>query len=96
MNEQVDEKSDSVVVLMKPSNKGEDSLAEVVEGRTLPEGNSDQMAAVRTQSRVTASNFLMAVRRAREHDVDTRCLMHLLSSVVVCSDAITRRRSPVR
>ncbi len=52
MNMHVDEKTDSVVVLMKPSNKGEDSLAEVVEGRTLPEGNSDQMAAVRTQSRV--------------------------------------------
>ncbi len=96
MNMYVNEKSDSVVVPLKPPNKEGLSLAEMVEGRTLPEGNSDQMAAVRTQSRVTASIFLMAVRRARKHDVDTRCLVHPLSSAVVCSDAITRRRSPVR
>ena len=96
MNEHVDEKSDEAVVPVNSSNKGEESPAEAVEGRTLPEGNSDQTASVRTQSRVTASNFMMAVRRAREHDVDTRCLMYPLSSVVVCSDAITRRRSPVR
>ena len=96
MNMHVNEKSDSVVVLMKPPNKEGPSSAEVVEGRTLPEGNSDQMAAVRTQSRVTASNVLMAVRRASEHDVNTKCLMHPSSCAVVCSDATTRRRSPVR
>ncbi len=96
MNMYVNEKSDSVVVPLKPSNKEGLSSAEVVEGRTLPEGNSDQMAAVRTQSRVTASNFLMAVRRARDRDGDTRCLMHPPSCAVVCSDATTRRRSPVR
>ncbi len=66
MNTNVDEKSDSVVVLMKPPNKGDLSSAEVVEGRTLPEGNSDQTAAVRTQSRVAASNGLMAMRYAND------------------------------
>jgi len=31
-------------------------LAETVEGRTLPEGNSNQETAVRTQSRAAASS----------------------------------------
>ena len=66
MNKHVDEKSDSVVVPAKPSNKREDSPAETVEGRTLPEGNSDQTTADRTQSRATASNGLMAVRRVAQ------------------------------
>jgi hypothetical protein len=75
MNMYMDEKSDSVIVLTKPSNKEGVPSAETVEGRTLPEGNSDQEPAVRTQSRVAASNYLMAVRRAGQQDVDTRCLM---------------------
>ncbi len=75
MNMYVDEKSDSVIVPTKPSNKEGLPLAETVEGRTLPEGNSDQGTAVRTQSRVAASNDLMVVRRAGQRDVDTKCLM---------------------
>ena len=75
MNMYVNEKSDSVIVLMKPSNKEGSPSAEMVEGRTLPEGNSDQETAVRTQSRVTASNYLMAVRRAGQRDADMKCLM---------------------
>ena len=71
----MDEKSDSVIVLMKPSNKEGSPSAETVEGRTLPEGNSDQEAAVRTQSRVAASNYLMAVRGVGQQDVDTKCLL---------------------
>ncbi len=75
MNRHVDEKSDSVIVPTKLSNKEGLPLAEMVEGRTLPEGNSDQETAVRTQSRAAASNFLMAVRRAGQRDGDTKCLM---------------------
>ncbi len=75
MNEYVDEKSDSVIVLMKPSNKEGVPLAETVEGRTLPKGNSDQETAVRTQSRVAASNDPMVVSSARQRDADTKCLM---------------------
>ncbi len=56
MNMYVDEKSDSVIVLTKPSNKEGLPLAETVEGRTLPEGNSDRETAVRTLSRVAASS----------------------------------------
>ncbi len=75
MNMYVDEKSDSVVLPTKPSNKEGLPLAEMVEGRMLPQGNSDQETAVRTQSRVAASNFLMAVPGARQRDADTKCLM---------------------
>ena len=64
MNQYVDEKSDKVVVPMKPSNKAGSPAAETVEGRSLPEGNSDQTTAVRTQCRAAASNGLMAVRQA--------------------------------
>ncbi len=75
MNVYVDEKSDSVIVPTKRSNKEGVPSAETVEGRTLPKGNSEQETAVRTQSRVAASNDLMAVRRAGQRDVDTKCLM---------------------
>ena len=75
MNMYVDEKSDSVIVPTNPSNKEGSPSAEMVEGRTLPKGNSDQGTAVRTQSRVTASNFLTAVRRAGLRGADTKCLM---------------------
>jgi group II intron reverse transcriptase/maturase len=64
LNKHVDEKSDSVVLPMKPSNKEGTPSAEPVEGRTLPEGNSDQTTAVRTQCRAAASTGLMAVRQA--------------------------------
>ena len=78
MNKNVDEKSDSVILPMKPSNKEGLPSAEMVEGRTLPEGNSDQTAAVRTQCREAASNGLMAVRQAARTRKDVRfsALLH--------------------
>ena len=58
------EKSDEVVVPTKRPNKGRQLLAEVVEGRASPKGNSRQAAVVRTLSRVATSIWLAAVRRA--------------------------------
>jgi hypothetical protein len=58
-----DEKWDEVVVPRKRSNKGRQLPAEVVEGRTSPEGNSRQAAEVRTLSRDATSIRLAAVRR---------------------------------
>ena len=57
-----DEKSDEAVVLTKRPNKGRQLLAEVVEGRASPKGNSRQAAVVRTPSRVATSIRLTAVR----------------------------------
>jgi hypothetical protein len=59
----VDEKSDETVLLRKRPNKGRQLLAEVVEGRVSPKGNSRQAAVVRTLSRVATSIRLAAVRR---------------------------------
>src|SRR5271167_3564583 len=58
-----DEKSDEAIVLTKRPNKGRKLLAEDVEGRASPKGNSRQAAVVRTLSRVATSIRLAAVRR---------------------------------
>ncbi len=75
MNMYVDEKSDSVIVPTKPSNKEGLPSAELVVGRTLPEGNSGQEAVVRTQWRVASSNRRRVVRRAGQQGVDMKCLV---------------------
>ena len=59
----VDEKSDEAVLPRKRPNKGRQLLAEVVEGRASPKGNSRQAAVVRTLSRASTSIRLAAVRR---------------------------------
>ncbi len=75
MNMHVDEKSDSVIVPKKPSNKEGLPSAEAVEERTLPEGNNQRTTVVRTQSRVATSSGLLTVRRVGKHGVDTKCLV---------------------
>ena len=78
MNQYVDEKSDKVVVPTKRSNKEGSPSAEMVEGRTLPEGNSQQTTVDRTQSRVTTSSGLLSVRQAAQTRKDVRfsALLH--------------------
>jgi RNA-directed DNA polymerase len=53
---------------MKQPNKGGESPAEVVEGRTLVKGNSVKTTGVRTQSRGAASSGLDTVRKAARTD----------------------------
>ena len=62
MNMHADEKSDEGVLPVKPPNKEGLLSAAAVEGRTSPNGNGGQAAAVRTQLRAAASNGLAAVR----------------------------------
>ena len=64
MNMYAGEKSDWATVPKKRPNNGRRLPAEDVEGRARPKGNSRQAAAVRTQSRVSASIRLAVVRRA--------------------------------
>ena len=80
----VDEKSDEAIVLRKRSNKGRQLLAEVVEGRASPKGNSRQAAVVRTLRRVTTSIRMLAVRHATS------------VSKPLTARRSTRGRSPVR
>ena len=81
MNMHGDEKSDEGVVPKKRSNNGSLLPAEAVEGRTSPKGNGGQTAAVRTQSRVAASNGLAAVRQAARQSKGVRftALLHHLT-----------------
>ncbi len=78
MNMHAGEKSDEVTVPEKRPNKGGLPPAEVVEGRTSPKGNGGRTAAVRTQSRVAASNGLVAVRQAAQQSKGVRftALLH--------------------
>jgi RNA-directed DNA polymerase len=70
MNER--EKSHTVVVPAKPRNKGTEARAEVladgVEGRAVPEGNSNGSTTHRTQRRASVDSALERVRKAaRQH-----------------------------
>src|SRR5438552_7663696 len=78
MSMHADEDSDEVVVPAKRSNKGDLSLAEIVEGRASPKGNGGQATAVRTPSRGIASSRLEAVRQAARQSRDVRftALLH--------------------
>ena len=55
-------KSDNIVP-EKPANKEVKTLVEQVEGRALTEGNTINIAAVRTQGRGAASTGLDGVRK---------------------------------
>ena len=74
MNVYVDEKSDKGVVPVKPPNKEDQSSAEAVEGRPLPEGNRRQTTVVRTQRRAITSSGLSMVRGAEPQEGETLCL----------------------
>ena len=57
------EKSDRVIVAMKPANKAEQSAAELVERRAGTKGNASQQSTCRTQSRVSVSQALERIRQ---------------------------------
>jgi RNA-directed DNA polymerase len=74
------EKSDSVVVAGKPTNKAERSAAELVEPRTETKGNADQQSTRRAQNRESASQALERVRgaaRQRKKERFTALLHHV-------------------
>jgi hypothetical protein len=78
MNMHADENSDGVIVPEKRSNKEGLPSAEAVEGRTPPKGNGGETAAARTLRRDTASDGLIAVRRAARQSKSVRftALLH--------------------
>src|SRR5271170_5027800 len=58
------EKSDPVIVAVKPANKAEQSVAELVEPRTGTKGNANQQSTRRAQDRESVSQALERVRLA--------------------------------
>ena len=74
------EKSDSVIVAMKPANKAGKPVAEWVEPRTGTEGNADLPRTRRTQSRDSVSQGLERIRQAarqRKKQTFTALLHHV-------------------
>ena len=74
------EKSDSVVVAVKPTNKAERSVAESVEPRTGTKGNAGQQSTRRAQDRESVSQALERVRQAarqRKKERFTSLLHHV-------------------
>jgi RNA-directed DNA polymerase len=57
------EKSDSVIVAVKPTNNADQSAAEPVEPRTGTKGNAGQQSTRRAQSRVSVSQALERIRK---------------------------------
>ena len=82
MSMHADEESDEGVVPMKRSNNEGVSSAETGEGRTSPKGNGGETAAARTLRRDTASNGLIAVRRAARQSKSVRftALLHHITT----------------
>src|SRR5271163_112674 len=74
------EKSDAVVVAVKPANKAERSAAEPVEPRTATKGNAGQQSTRRAQDRESVSRALERVRQAarqRKRERFTALLHHI-------------------
>ena len=72
------EKSDSVIVAMKPVNKGTSVPAEPVEPRTEPKGNPEGQSTRRTQDRESVSQAADRIRQfvQREPRVRLTTLLH--------------------
>ena len=74
------EKSDSVVVAVKPTNKAEQSAAEPVEPRTETKGNASQQSTCRAQNRTSVTQALERIRQAarqRKKERFTSLLHHV-------------------
>src|SRR5258707_6263117 len=74
------EKSDPAIVAVKPTNKAEQSVAELVEPRARAEGNASQHSTDRAQKRATVSQGLERIRqvaRQRKKAKITTLLNHI-------------------
>src|SRR5215468_2926735 len=79
------EKSDSVVVAGKPTNKAARAVAEPVEPRTGTKGNADQQSTRRAQDRASVSQALERVRQAarqRKKERFTALLHHVAPAML--------------
>ena len=56
------EKSDSVIVAMKPTNNADRSAAEPVEQRTGTKGSVGQLSTRRAQNRISVTQVLARIR----------------------------------
>ena len=90
------EKSDSVVVAVKPANKAVQPAAEWVEPRTGTKGNAEQPHTRRTQRRDSVSQGLDRVRNAarqRKKEKFTSLLHHVTVDLLRESFLALKRRA---
>ena len=90
------EKSDSVVVAVKPANKAGQPAAEWAEPRTGTKGNTGQSRTRRTQSRGSVSQGLDCVRKAarqRKKEKFTALLHHVTVDLLRESFLALKRRA---
>src|SRR5271166_6205188 len=92
------EKSDSVVVAVKPTNNAERSVAESAEPRTGTKGNAGQQSTRRAQDRGSVSQALDRVRQAarqRKKEQFTSLLHHVdLAMLRTAFYAMKREAAP--
>ena len=75
------EKSDSVIVAVKPANKAGANAAELVEPRTGTKGNAGQQSTCRAQNRISVSQALDHIRQVAKASKKERftALFHHIS-----------------
>src|SRR5580658_9066741 len=92
------EKSDSAIVAVKPSNKAGTPAAEAVEPRAGTKGNADQQNTHRTQSRARVTQALDRVRQAarlRKKEPFTTLLHHInVDTLRTAFYALKRKAAP--
>src|SRR5260370_16644872 len=88
------EKSDSVVVAEKPTNKAERSAAEPVEPRAETKGNAGQQSTRRAQDRASVSQALDRVRQAARQRKKERftALLHHIGPAMLRTAFYTMKR----
>jgi hypothetical protein len=74
------EKSDSGIVVTKPTNKAGPPVAESVEPRLGTKGNADQQSTHRAQSQARVTQALGRVRRAARQRLDQRKLVAVFAA----------------
>jgi hypothetical protein len=90
------EKSDSVAVAAKPTNKAERSAAEPAEPRTETKGNANQQSTRRAQDRASVSQALESVRQVakqRKKERFTNLLHHVDQALLRKSFRAIRREA---
>jgi RNA-directed DNA polymerase len=94
MNDQ--EKSDSGIVAMKPTNKAGRPVAEPVERRPGTKGNAGQQSTLRTQSRDRVTQALNRVRQAarqRKKEKFTALLHHITVDLLRTAFHVLKRKA---
>jgi RNA-directed DNA polymerase len=89
------EKSDSLIVPRKPANKAASAAAELVEGRSVTEGNAMMQSMVRTQSREAVSQAQSRIREAvnRNRKEKLTALLHHIDVDILRAGFLSLKKS---